>query len=161
MLVLCVHRACKHDVIILPGPHHCQLTAPPAHHQSSIHPLQLEQQAQYTDTHTFSPLAHLPLTATTTTDPGTTTLQIPGSQDPLPPPFLYKMAPPASQTPVGQQHPPVNNPDTNNPIQKVAAPLATISSHSDPWPHYFMSGACEWLVLQGCWSGVHGCHSSS
>jgi hypothetical protein len=42
------------------------------------------------------------------------------------------------------------------PVPQVASPMATISSHSDPWPHYFMSGACGrpraccWLA---CWLG--------
>jgi hypothetical protein len=27
-------------------------------------------------------------------------------------------------------------------IEKVASPLATLSSHVDPWPHYIMSAAC-------------------
>jgi hypothetical protein len=26
---------------------------------------------------------------------------------------------------------------------QAAAPLATISSHTDPWPHYIMAGACS------------------
>lgn len=28
------------------------------------------------------------------------------------------------------------------PLLQAAAPLATVSSHADPWPHYIMSGAC-------------------
>lgn len=28
-------------------------------------------------------------------------------------------------------------------VEKVASPLATLSSHVDPWPHYIMSAACE------------------
>jgi len=31
----------------------------------------------------------------------------------------------------------------DNVLQKAAAPIATLSSHADPWPHYIMSGACE------------------
>ncbi|WIA33908.1 hypothetical protein OEZ86_007007 [Tetradesmus obliquus] len=30
----------------------------------------------------------------------------------------------------------------DNVLEKVAAPIATVASHSDPWPHYLMSGAC-------------------
>jgi hypothetical protein len=30
-----------------------------------------------------------------------------------------------------------------NAAEKLASPLATLSSHVDPWPHYIMSAACE------------------
>jgi len=34
-------------------------------------------------------------------------------------------------------------PEGNTDIaKKAAAPLATISSHTDPYPHYLMAGAC-------------------
>lgn len=32
----------------------------------------------------------------------------------------------------------------DNVLEKAAAPIATLSSHADPWPHYIMTGACEW-----------------
>lgn len=32
-------------------------------------------------------------------------------------------------------------------IEKAAAPIATVSSHADPWPHYIMSGACAGSAL--------------
>lgn len=28
-------------------------------------------------------------------------------------------------------------------VKQVASPMATLSSHVDPYPHYIMSGACE------------------
>jgi hypothetical protein len=31
----------------------------------------------------------------------------------------------------------------DNVLEKAAAPIATLASHADPWPHYIMSGACE------------------
>lgn len=31
----------------------------------------------------------------------------------------------------------------DNVLQKAAAPIATLSSHADPWPHYIMSSACK------------------
>jgi len=31
-------------------------------------------------------------------------------------------------------------------VEAVASPLATLSSHLDPWPHYIMSAACEFLL---------------
>ncbi|KIY92913.1 hypothetical protein MNEG_15051 [Monoraphidium neglectum] len=38
---------------------------------------------------------------------------------------------------------PSPGPDGNEDVaKKAAAPLATASSHSDPYPHYIMSGAC-------------------
>eukprot|EP00879_Flechtneria_rotunda_P015964 GHRR01016696.1.p1 GENE.GHRR01016696.1~~GHRR01016696.1.p1 ORF type:complete len:156 (-),score=48.87 GHRR01016696.1:250-717(-) len=30
----------------------------------------------------------------------------------------------------------------DNILEKAAAPIATIASHADPWPHYLMTGAC-------------------
>jgi uncharacterized membrane protein (UPF0136 family) len=33
-------------------------------------------------------------------------------------------------------------PDTDSKAEKAAAPIATLSSHVDPWPHYIMSLAC-------------------
>lgn len=45
--------------------------------------------------------------------------------------------------------PKLHAPEGNdNVLQKAAAPLATISSHSDPWPHYIMSGACEYCIFK-------------
>ncbi|GBF93116.1 hypothetical protein Rsub_05845 [Raphidocelis subcapitata] len=39
--------------------------------------------------------------------------------------------------------PKVKMPEGNDAVlQKAASPLATVSSHTDPWPHYIMSGAC-------------------
>jgi hypothetical protein len=39
---------------------------------------------------------------------------------------------------------PIKTPAGNhNVLEKAAAPLATVSSHADPWPHYIMTGACE------------------
>lgn len=29
-------------------------------------------------------------------------------------------------------------------VKQVASPMATLSSHVDPYPHYIMSGACEY-----------------
>jgi hypothetical protein len=36
----------------------------------------------------------------------------------------------------------------DNILEKAAAPIATVASHADPWPHYLMSVACEqtWLM---------------
>lgn len=42
-------------------------------------------------------------------------------------------------------------PRDQNVAQQAAAPVATLSSSVDPWPHYIMSGACEWL--SGCMRG--------
>jgi hypothetical protein len=42
-----------------------------------------------------------------------------------------------------KMHAPAGN---DNVLQKVGAPLAAISSHADPWPHYTMSAACECLL---------------
>jgi hypothetical protein len=36
----------------------------------------------------------------------------------------------------------------DNVLEKAAAPIATLASHADPWPHYIMSGACELLGKQ-------------
>lgn len=30
-------------------------------------------------------------------------------------------------------------------LEKVASPLATLSSHVDPWPHYIMGAACAFF----------------
>jgi hypothetical protein len=37
-----------------------------------------------------------------------------------------------------------------NVVEKVASPLATLSSHVDPWPHYIMSAACESFSFLFC-----------
>jgi uncharacterized membrane protein (UPF0136 family) len=53
------------------------------------------------------------------------------------------MAPASNTTSAPEGTPKLKAPEGNeNVLQKAAAPLATLSSHSDPWPHYIMSGAC-------------------
>lgn len=61
----------------------------------------------------------------------------------------------------------------DNVLEKAAAPLATLSSHSDPWPHYIMSGACEYhgihlpagmqvaLASMQCWTCGNTVHSTT
>lgn len=54
------------------------------------------------------------------------------------------MAPASTTTSADSSTPKLQVPEGNdNALQAAAAPIATISSHADPYPHYIMSGACE------------------
>ncbi len=50
-------------------------------------------------------------------------------------------APPAQSS----KMPDMEIPRDQDVVKRVSSPMATVSSHLDPYPHYIMSGACK------CW----------
>jgi hypothetical protein len=40
--------------------------------------------------------------------------------------------------------------ENDNIAQAAAAPIATVASHADPWPHYLLTGACGASAVHAC-----------